>query len=1096
MANEQIIANLIVRLSAQTAELTSGLKRAETEVSTFRSGITSTVRSIGVGLAGMFGAFAAFSSIRQAAAEAREFGKAMSEVSTLLPKEADMKPLVDGAKEAAKSFGGSPREQAKAYYQIISAGATDAAQATAILTAANKLAVGGVTSVGIAADGLTTILNAYGIEASRSEEVTDAMFVAMRAGKTTIGELSSAIGKVAPIAAQTGVALDDLLAAVAALTTGGIETRIAVNGIRAVLAAIAKPSTEAADLAAQLGLNFSAAGLKAKGFAGFLAEVKEKTGGSTESLAKLFGGVESLVPIMSLAGNAGKDYAAILGDMATKAGQTEEAFAKMSEDISFKLDQLRAAFTVLAINSGERLLKAILPAVEAIVKHFDSIVKGVQLLSAVIVSRLVTAIVLYNIQLAQSIIQTLRATAALSGYSAAALLAAVRIRAVGVATSVAAGALRLLGGPIGAIITGLTLAAAAWTLFGQKAKEAGDSAIDQIHKMVEEFGKIPAPHQAILDAIQNETAAIEAQNVRLVEMREELNQNTSAAEAMMLAMGDVGAVNNLVDIERQLDANAAKLKKLAAERIALEKKVREAGEAEAAETKPPPVAITPPEVLAARHKANLKISQAAMAEELAVLEDSYKQGLIDTEAYYDRRRAILTEKIREEVALLKKEQGGAKPERKEEIRAEIFALESAGRTEVIKVTREQAEVYKALWEAIGEGDLAGFVAKNNLLMTDMENQFADGLVSIRDYYAQRRTLSTEMAGIEIEDLQRRYDAENDIVKQEGLLNQIRAAQAKQRLDQLKITQDETVAIRDQARAQAELSSLFAGMQQRSAVGAGPEQQAQFQKELADMDAQQAAEIAKIQTTSEQKIKIGEEFYSKQEALDEAYRLHKQEKDKLIVDQDKRLYLARLALAEEAAAGLEGAFGQLYAASGQKMKGFFILEKAAAIARAIINMQEGVTKALAQGGAWGSVLAGVVRAQGMAAIAAITAQTIQGMFRGGPVTSGSGARDDVPAMLTRGEYVQPEPTVRYYGAEVMEAIRRRIIPRDILRGFGFFPVARPQFAFATGGAVDTTARGRGALSLDVAVSIEDRRIAAEMTREIEDTVVRVFKRYTR
>jgi len=98
--------------------------------------------------------------------------------------------------------------------------------------------------------------------------------------------------------------------------------------------------------------------------------------------------------------------------------------------------------------------------------------------------------------------------------------------------------------------------------------------------------------------------------------------------------------------------------------------------------------------------------------------------------------------------------------------------------------------------------------------------------------------------------------------------------------------------------------------------------------------------------------------------------------------------------------------------------------------------------------------------GLAQVATIAQQKpAVAMKEGGPVTSGSGTKDDVPALLMRGEYVQPAPTVRYYGADIMEAIRRRVIPRDILKGFGFFPVARPQFAFAEGGMVS----GRGAVS---------------------------------
>ena len=51
----------------------------------------------------------------------------------------------------------------------------------------DKLATGGVTDVETAADGLTTVLNAYGAEAGSATDVSDALFVALKAGKATVG---------------------------------------------------------------------------------------------------------------------------------------------------------------------------------------------------------------------------------------------------------------------------------------------------------------------------------------------------------------------------------------------------------------------------------------------------------------------------------------------------------------------------------------------------------------------------------------------------------------------------------------------------------------------------------------------------------------------------------------------------------------------------------------------------------------------------------------------------------------------------------------------------------------------------------------------
>lgn len=64
------------------------------------------------------------------------------------------------------------------------------------------------------------------------------------------------------------------------------------------------------------------------------------------------------------------------------------------------------------------------------------------------------------------------------------------------------------------------------------------------------------------------------------------------------------------------------------------------------------------------------------------------------------------------------------------------------------------------------------------------------------------------------------------------------------------------------------------------------------------------------------------------------------------------------------------------------KTMFLAGKAASIAQAIVNTEEGATKALAQGGAYGSILAGVVRATGYASVGIMAGQTIAGMAHNG------------------------------------------------------------------------------------------------------------------
>jgi len=339
-------------------------------------------------LVARFASFTAVSAtLVQAARDARLFSDAMAEVSTLLSDTSGIDGLTDSVRALGAAFGKAPVEEAKALYQIISAGASTAAVAVDVLTASNKLAIGGVTDVATAADGLTTIMNAYGPAVGSATEVSDRLFVAMRAGKTTIDELASGIGKVAPIAASSGVALEDLLAATAALTKGGISTKESFTGIRAILATILKPTSEAATQAAALGIEFNATALKAKGLNQFLVDLTNAVGDNKDAMAQLFGGIEALVPAIALSGNAAADYAAVLRDMGAAAGETETAFNKIADSPGFKLDKLLQTVKNEALGVGLALLNVLSPAVVAATNNIGALTQGLGLLAGIFASR-------------------------------------------------------------------------------------------------------------------------------------------------------------------------------------------------------------------------------------------------------------------------------------------------------------------------------------------------------------------------------------------------------------------------------------------------------------------------------------------------------------------------------------------------------------------------------------------------------------------------------------------------------------------------------------------------------------------------------------
>ena len=363
----------VARLEIQADS--SSVKTAGQNLAGFSQKATLATRAMRV-LAPVMAAALSARLFSNLAAQANEFNAALGEVSTLLTDAAkEMPTLTQNAKLLAAQFGGSPTQQAQAFYQAISAGASNAVEATSMLTAANKLAIGGVTDVTTAVDGLTSIVNAFGLEANQAADVSDAMFTAMRAGKTTVGELSGNVGKVAALASTAGLSFQELLGATSALTTGGVATSEAMTGLKAALTNILKPSGEAKKISEALGLQFDMQSIQAKGLQQFLKDLVDQTAGNQEAMLGLFGSTEALNAVFALTGSQAETFDNIMEDMGKSLGQTDLAFSKMSNTMTQKLEVLKGKFAATAVEVGNFVVKATEPIVDHLNANFDAYTK-------------------------------------------------------------------------------------------------------------------------------------------------------------------------------------------------------------------------------------------------------------------------------------------------------------------------------------------------------------------------------------------------------------------------------------------------------------------------------------------------------------------------------------------------------------------------------------------------------------------------------------------------------------------------------------------------------------------------------------------------
>jgi TP901 family phage tail tape measure protein len=300
---------------------------------------------------------------------AANFGKQMNEVFTLLPGiTADaMGAMKADVKAFAVEAGVLPEKVVPALYQAISAGVPKE-NVFEFLRVANMAAIGGVSDLQTAVDGISSVVNAYGAEVLDAAQASDLMFTAVRLGKTDFQQLSQSLFNVIPTASALGVKFGDVTAALARLTAQGTPTAVATTQMRQLLVELSKAGSGAAvtfERMAGMSLKkFIAAG----GNTADALELMEKAAKEMGlDLKDLFSSVEAGNAAMGLAGPNMAGYRAALDEMANGAGATEAAYAQMEQGGARAMERMKVELSTMALTVGDKVLpvleKILLPLI-------------------------------------------------------------------------------------------------------------------------------------------------------------------------------------------------------------------------------------------------------------------------------------------------------------------------------------------------------------------------------------------------------------------------------------------------------------------------------------------------------------------------------------------------------------------------------------------------------------------------------------------------------------------------------------------------------------------------------------------------------------
>lgn len=359
MADLERMINIIFngedRTSGAFTSVTGSFNKLSTEVEAMAAPfakIADDILKLDAALAAM-----AIGGMAYAIAKAGEFNAATANISTLVHDTAyDVNAFREQILNYAVDSTQSISQINAAIYEALSTGESWE-NALASLSAAEKLAVAGQGELTSSLLLLLQTMNAYGSTFDEAERYSDVFFKTVELGVIKIPELAAGLSQVSTMAANAGVPIETVGAAIAELTAKGMPAGEAITALRAIIKDMIEPAQNNREAMAALGIEYGSSAIEAKGLEGVLLDMYEATGGNIDQMAQLFGRIEGLNGALALtARDGGASFLAKLEEMRNASGATADAYELMVQNFEYINQRLINTMQAAFITAGQPLL--------------------------------------------------------------------------------------------------------------------------------------------------------------------------------------------------------------------------------------------------------------------------------------------------------------------------------------------------------------------------------------------------------------------------------------------------------------------------------------------------------------------------------------------------------------------------------------------------------------------------------------------------------------------------------------------------------------------------------------------------------------------
>lgn len=378
--------------------------------------------------------------------ESVQFDEAMSAANTMAGKSGDdFDYLKDRVAELSKTIPIARDALANGLYQVVSNGVPED-NWISYLEQSAKASVGGIADLGETVKVTSTIIKNYGLSWDAAGDIQDKIQLTAKNGVTSFEQLAQALPRVTSQAATLGVSVDELMATFSTLTGVSGNTAEVSTQLAAIFTALIKPSSEAIEMAQQMGIQFDAAAIKASGgMSNFIAQLDKdvkryaQSSGMLEQeiYGRLFGSAESLRALTPLTTQLADKFQENIVAMSNSVGTISDSFDTMVESDSAKLQLLQNRFGTLTdfIQSAVGSLRPYVNIGSQVVSSLSSIAQlAVAMQSLGIATKLISGVSAVSNRMRMVSVSVSRLlVAALRGETVGATTAAVATRALSLA---------------------------------------------------------------------------------------------------------------------------------------------------------------------------------------------------------------------------------------------------------------------------------------------------------------------------------------------------------------------------------------------------------------------------------------------------------------------------------------------------------------------------------------------------------------------------------------------------------------------------------------------------------------------------------------